>query len=142
MEKRYATTFIYSYAMARLAIIGSRDFNNYKFLEETCKNFIKQNNIINPTIISGGAKGADSFAEIFASICKYKFIKFPAEWDKYGKQAGIIRNEKIINNSDIVLAFWDGKSRGTQHSINIAKSKNIPIYIYFGVKYDSFFINC
>ena len=58
-------------------------------------------------------------------------VIFPAEWKKYGKRAGYIRNHDIIKNSDHVVAFWDGKSRGTLHSIELARDKyHIPIDVY------------
>lgn len=107
----------------KLAIIGGRDFINYELLKETMKS------IECKTIISGGARGADSLGSIYAKTNGINFVLFKAEWDKYGKSAGFIRNELIINECDKVLAFWDGESKGTAHSIELAKKQKKPIEI-------------
>ncbi len=54
---------------------------------------------------------------------------FIAEWDKYGKSAGYIRNRLIVQESDMIVAFWDGKSKGTKHSIDQATLKKIPLLL-------------
>jgi len=72
-------------------------------------------------IISGGARGADTLAEMYARHRALPVKVFPAEWDKYGKSAGFRRNADIVKNSDIIVAFWDGKSKGTKHTIDLAR---------------------
>ena len=117
----------------KIAIVGGRDFNNYELLKWSVINAMDVNYYTEEntkhTIVSGGAKGADSLGEKFAD--EFNFYKqiYRANWDLYGKQAGFIRNISIIENADIVFAFWDGKSKGTQHSINLAKQKNKELYI-------------
>jgi hypothetical protein len=64
-------------------------------------------------VVSGGAKGVDTAAERFAEAAKLPFKLFPADWDKYGKGAGFIRNEQMAKYADALLAVWDGFSRGT-----------------------------
>ena len=92
----------------RVAIVGSRTFNNYNLLEKTiCNKMVGSINLI----VSGGAKGADSLAEKFAKKHNISMRIFSAEWDKYGRGAGYIRNKLIIDNADVVFAFWDGKVR-------------------------------
>lgn len=107
----------------KLAIIGSRTFNDYGVLKKECDNLIIEE------IISGGAKGADSLGEKYAIENNIKFTIFKPDWKKYGKRAGFLRNIDIINSSDSVLAFWDGNSKGTQHSINLAHKHNKPVTI-------------
>ena len=107
----------------KIAVIGSRTFNDFTLLEDTLNNF----NI--DTIISGGAKGADKLAEEYADKYNIKTLIFEANWKKYGNAAGPIRNKFIIENADYVIAFWDGKSKGTLSSINIAKKLNKTIKI-------------
>lgn len=104
-----------------IAIIGSRTFSNYELLSVIIKNFLSENNIKVNSIISGGAKGADSLAEQFALENNLEMIIFKPDWKKFGKKAGIIRNTIIIDNSDTVFAFWDGKSSGTKDAINKAE---------------------
>ena len=109
----------------KIAVIGSRDFNDYVFLSESLK-FLSSAD----TIISGGARGADSLAERYAKENQINFVVFPADWDKFGKSAGYRRNVDIITECDSVIAFWDGKSRGTKHSIDIAKKQNKHVLIH------------
>jgi hypothetical protein len=117
----------------RLAIIGSRTFEDYDTLEaEILKNF----NISEiEEVISGAAPGADRLGAQFAKKYGIKLREFPADWNnlthqdakirpnKWGKlydaNAGFRRNKDIIDASDVVIAFTNG-SRGTQHSINLA----------------------
>ena len=83
-----------------------------------------------PTVIHGGAPGADVLAGHEARKLGMKVHVFPADWKKHGKRAGILRNLKMLEEEpDLVLAFWDGKSFGTAHTISVAKERNIPIEI-------------
>lgn len=103
----------------KLAIIGSRGFDDFDFMEQEVKR--QFTNLIGiDTIVSGGARGADTLGELLAD--KYSIPKkiFLADWNKHGKKAGYIRNVDIIKNADFVLAFWDGQSRGTKHAIELA----------------------
>jgi predicted Rossmann fold nucleotide-binding protein DprA/Smf involved in DNA uptake len=102
-----------------LGIVGSRDFDNYKVLRNIIRTHFITWDIDN--IVSGGAKGADTLAEQYADEFGINKIILPADWDKYGKRAGFIRNRDIWNNSDVVVAFWDGESKGTKHSFDLAK---------------------
>jgi hypothetical protein len=77
-------------------------------------------------VISGAARGADKLGEQWAINNNIKTLIFPADWDKYGKAAGFIRNEDIIKNCDGVIAFWDHKSNGTKHSILLCEKYNKP----------------
>lgn len=99
----------------KVAVVGSRDFNDIDLMVDT----LGQYEITE--IISGGARGADSLAEDFADAAGIKKTIFPANWAKYGKAAGYFRNTKIIRNCDVCIAFWDGKSRGTKSSIDLCK---------------------
>ncbi len=83
-----------------------------------------------PIIVSGGARGIDSLAEIEAKNLKIKTIIFKPDWDRYGKKAGFLRNILIINEADKVIAFWDGASKGTKHSIDLAIKQDKPLDIY------------
>jgi hypothetical protein len=100
----------------KLAVIGSRGFNDYGLLKETLEQYkgVEQ-------FISGGARGADLLGERWARENNIPTKIFKPDWDKHGKAAGFIRNKDIISNADLVIAFWDGVSKGTQHSINLAK---------------------
>lgn len=97
-----------------VAVVGSRSFDNYELMTETLKDI----NI--DTIISGGAMGADKFAELYAKENNLPLIIIKADWT-IGKKAGPLRNTEIVKMSDIVVAFWDGESNGTRDSIRKAK---------------------
>ena len=113
----------------KLAIVGSRTFNNYEMLVE----FIQKNyNIDDIThIVSGGAKGADSLGEQFAEEFDKEKIIFPANWKKYGKSAGFKRNADIIENCDECICFWNGFSHGTKHDIELCEKMNKPYKICY-----------
>jgi hypothetical protein len=111
--------------MVKLAIIGSRTFNNYKLLEQELEQYKDKVSLV----ISGGAKGADSLGEFWAKENNIKTLIFLPDWDKYGKRAGFIRNEDIIKNCDCVIAFWDGVSSGTKHSLSLCEKYSKPYKI-------------
>lgn len=97
----------------KIAIIGSRTLcvkNIDRYLPETVSE-----------IVSGGAKGIDSCAAEFAHKNSIKLTVFLPEYEKYGKIAPIVRNKAIVEYSDLVIAFWDGKSKGTLSVINYCK---------------------
>ena len=106
----------------KISIIGSRNFNDYLLVESTILENLELSEI--KMIISGGAVGADSLGEIFAKKYNIETKIFYPDWKLFGRAAGIIRNKDIINNCDIVFAFWDGKSKGTKNSLDIAKKVN------------------
>lgn len=80
-------------------------------------------------VVSGGAKGADQFGEKWASEKSLEIKQFLAEWDKYGKRAGPLRNKVMAENAHGLLAVWDGSSRGTASMIDLAKAAGLRIYI-------------
>ena len=114
----------------RIVVAGCRDYNNYneaKKYIDFCISKIKENNTL--VFISGGCKGADMLGERYAKENGYKIERYIAQWDKYGKSAGPIRNEKMAEIGDYVICFWDGKSRGTKTMIDYAKEQGKPIKI-------------
>lgn len=104
-----------------LAIVGSRNFNDYDLLEKTILDLYDVRKI--KYIVSGGAYGADKLAEDFSEKYKIDTKIYIPEWDIYGKKAGYLRNVKIIENCDEVIAFWDNESPGTKITIDLAKKK-------------------
>lgn len=107
--------------MYKIGVVGSRTFRDYSKLETVLEKFLPF------ILVSGGARGADSLAKWFAVKHKLVRIIYTPNWKKYGRAAGFVRNTKIINDSDMLIAFWDGKSKGTKDSIEKARIKNIPI---------------
>ena len=81
-------------------------------------------------IVSGGACGIDACAREYAQQHGLKLTEYLPEYSKYGRGAPLKRNITIIENADLVLAFWDGTSRGTKYVIDNCKKCNIPIEIH------------
>lgn len=82
------------------------------------------------TIIVGGAKGADTLAADAGRRRGNPILTFLADWETHGKRAGIMRNLQMLDEQpDLVLAFWDGASPGTGHTIDEAKRRAIPVEV-------------
>ena len=123
----------------KLAIVGSRTFDNYELLVDTIfRNVNLLSNV--QSIVSGGATGADSLAERFAEEHLIEKIIFKPNWNFYGKSAGYKRNVDIVQNSDLVMVFWDGKSKGAEHDVKIAKDlkKQLIVVYYLTGKIEKF----
>ena len=88
----------------------------------------EEHEVINPVIISGTARGPDQLGEKWAGLRGFPVLRMPADWSKHGKKAGYIRNQKMVRTADAVVVFWDGESRGTRHTMNIAKEMDKPLY--------------
>jgi hypothetical protein len=114
----------------KLAIIGSRSFKDKHKLELA----INELNLDIDTVVSGGALGADKLGEEWAKNQGKKVELHLPEWAKYGRSAGIIRNKAIVESCDFCLAFWDGKSKGTNSSLELCKKLGIP---YKVIEYQS-----
>lgn len=114
----------------RVIIAGCRDYNNYieakKYIDFCISEIRKTNEIV---IVSGGASGADAIGERYAFDNGFKVEKYPANWKKYGKGAGPIRNKQMAEICDYIICFWDNKSKGTKSMIDYAKRLNKPIKI-------------
>ncbi len=78
-------------------------------------------------IISGGAKGVDTLAEQYADTHKISKLILRPKYEKYGKAAPLKRNETMVDLADEILVIWDGKSKGTRHTVNYAKKKSKPM---------------
>jgi len=113
----------------KVAIIGSRNFNNYKLFTEEVKRILKEKEWAIDEVVSGGASGADRLAWQYALVQKIKYTEFPADWKKFGKRAGHMRNTDIINYADVVIAFWDMSSPGTKDSIDKAAMQGKPLVV-------------
>jgi predicted Rossmann fold nucleotide-binding protein DprA/Smf involved in DNA uptake len=110
----------------KIGIVGSRTFNDYLFMKQILDRFFPCNKII-----SGGAKGADSLAAKYAKESNIELKEFLPDWNRYGKSAGFKRNKQIVDASDIIVAFWDGESRGTANTISLAHEQNKTVYRYW-----------
>ncbi len=107
----------------RVIIAGSRKFHNLEFLTKKMDALLANQTEV--TIISGTAMGADKTGEEYAALRKFPVERYPANWDKYGKAAGPIRNEEMAKVADAAVIFWDGKSPGSKNMIATAEKYNL-----------------
>jgi len=116
--------------MIKVIIAGGRNFDDFNKLCQVCDMFLQdQNNI---EIVSGAYKGADFLGERYAAERNYPIKQFPADWRRYGKSAGLKRNAEMAAYADILIAFWDGESKGTKHMIELAEQAELNVkVIYF-----------
>lgn len=114
--------------MFRVIIAGGRDFNDYLLLRETMDNLL-QNITEEIVVVCGQARGADTLGEQYAKERGYRVDYYPADWKRYGKRAGYLRNEQMAQNADALVAFWDGKSRGTKLMIELAKQYGLKVRV-------------
>ena len=122
--------------MLKMIIAGGRDFNDYGLL-------LDYMNLLEPDlaffngaeqtgleIVSGACRGADALGERFAREFDLQITQFPADWAAYGKSAGPRRNRLMADYADVLVAFWDGKSRGTKHMIDTAREAGLEVHVF------------
>jgi hypothetical protein len=115
--------------MTTLAIVGSRDFSDYPYLKSKIEEVLAKYPTISH-IVSGGARGADSMSDRIADTFHLSLNHINAEWKKYGRRAGPIRNQKVINEADLVIAFPLGASPGTRDAISRAKKAGKEVIVW------------
>lgn len=106
----------------KVAVIGSRNLTIANLGDYLPENVTK--------IISGGARGIDSCARAYAFDHGIPLLEFLPDYEKFGRFAPLKRNLDIIGHADYVLAFWDGKSRGTKYVIDICRERKVPLRIF------------
>ena len=113
----------------RVIIEGCRDFDDYELLKEKCDYFLQDEKKEDVVIISGHASGADALGERYAQERGFQLETFPADWKAHGRAAGPIRNARMASAANALIAFWDGKSRGTKNMIETAKNHNLKVVV-------------
>ena len=121
--------------MIKVIIAGSRDFNDFDLLDVKVTEILRDRDEQEIEIISGTARGADTLGEQYALKYGYKLVRYPADWNNYGRRAGYLRNANmaryaIMDSSlGILIAFWDGISRGTKSMIDLATQYGLEVYV-------------
>lgn len=111
----------------RVIVCGSRTWADSAKIAERLKALPK-----NTTVIHGGARGADRLAAAEARKLGLRVKVYRADWDRYGKRAGIIRNYRMAEaGADLCIALWDGSSSGTKHMIDEARRHGIPVEVIY-----------
>lgn len=117
----------------RVIIAGGRDFDDYVYMSTKLNELFNDPNTFNNKaikVISGMAKGADTLGIRYADEHKLTKILFPANWKEYPRIAGFLRNNDMLSVATHLIAFWDGKSNGTKHMIEIAQMKGISVWVF------------
>ncbi len=112
----------------KVIVAGSRTFKSYEFMCDWLDHYLRFKHP-DVQIISGGAPGADKLAERYAKETNYPCMIIKADWNTYGKSAGYRRNVEMAELADAAVVFWDGKSRGAKHMIDIATKKQLPLKV-------------
>lgn len=112
----------------KIAIVGSRKYPHEDFVREFVGRLI-QAQPAGLTLVTGGAKGVDSWAQEEAFMFEVPVQTFLPDWDTHGKAAGVLRNTTIVAHSERVVAFWDGESRGTLDTIRkaVLQKKHVQV---------------
>ena len=121
----------------RIIVAGTRTFSDYELLRSKLDDFICKLKQKHPdkqvVIITGAAKGADQLGSLYAKNHNIPLKEFPADWNTYGRAAGPIRNQQMLDyalrETPALIVFWDGESRGTKNMMNIAKRHNVQTEI-------------
>lgn len=112
----------------KVAVVGSRNCrpSDYRILEKYIPGNVSE-------IVSGGASGIDTLAKRYAELHRIRLTEFVPDYHNKNispRSAPIIRNKKIVEYSDLVLAFWDGVSRGTSHTIEFCIQSGVPVKVF------------
>jgi hypothetical protein len=118
----------------RLLVSGSREWSNRDYLFGVLDGIHASQDVT--VLIEGEARGADELSREWANGHRIKVLPFPAKWDEQGRAAGVIRNESMIRSGrpELVVAFWNGTSKGTAHLISAAREAGLEVWIFTGPK--------
>lgn len=114
--------------MINVIIAGSRGFEDFETLVRVCDESLKRYS--NITVICGGATGADQLGEKYARCRGFHLVKFLPDWEQFGKKAGFFRNLQMAEASNMLIAFWDGQTKGTKMMIQLAKQKQLIVKVH------------
>lgn len=111
-------------------IAGSRDITNYRLVSNCIREAWAEIEGGITEIVSGGAMGVDRMGELFAQSACLPLKVIPADWKRHGNAAGPIRNREMAKYADVLIAIWDGESRGTRNMISEARKRGLQVFIF------------
>ena len=114
--------------MFKLIVAGSRSFSDFDRLAADLDRLLVRR-FPDVEIVSGGAAGADALAERYARSRGLAFRAFPADWRRWGKLAGPIRNRQMADYGSAAVVYWDGRSRGTADMISSASAAGLRVVV-------------
>lgn len=109
----------------KVIIAGSRHFDDYDKLKDQCSQILSGRTV--DAILCGECSGADVLGKRWAEENGINVESFPADWKRYGKAAGVKRNAEMAKHADMLIAFWNGQSRGTLSMIRLMQGKEVEI---------------
>ena len=119
----------------KVLVCGSRSITNKSWVHAQIEKYVQElkssspTNLTNPVLIEGEARGVDSLAKEYAIEHNWSIEACPADWEKFGKSAGYIRNDAMVKKADFVIILWDGESRGTKHDIDLCRRRYYKPYV-------------
>lgn len=113
--------------MFKVIVAGTRSFDDYELLRAKMDRLTSRQRDVE--IVSGTARGADQLGERYAAERGLPIKRFPADWNTYGKSAGYRRNAEMAEYADAAVVFWDGKSKGSKHMIDLARAKGLEVRV-------------
>lgn len=119
----------------RMIVAGGRDYSNQNVVNyyiDRVRNVCDSRGL-NLVIVCGMATGADTLGRNYAISNGLEVLEFPANWNRYGKSAGYIRNKEMGNIADSAIVFWDGRSKGSKLMIDIMHELKKPV---IAISYD------
>jgi len=111
----------------KVIVAGGRKIKDYSLV----KLAIQESGFDVAEIVSGMAEGVDSLGIRYGRENNISISRFPANWDKFGKSAGVIRNIQMAKYADALIAIWDGKSKGTGHMVRDAIKRGLKVYVKY-----------
>ena len=115
--------------MFKVVVTGSREWKNARYIHDAFKRLSDQHGT-EVEIINGTARGADQMCAEIADNFQFVVRDVPADWSRYGRSAGFKRNVQMLEmQPDLVLAFWDGTSKGTKHTIDEARKRGLKVCV-------------
>lgn len=113
----------------RMIVAGGRDYSNQNIVNyyiDRVKDVCDSRGL-NLVIVCGMATGADTLGRNYAISNGLEVLEFPADWNKYGKSAGYVRNKEMGDVADSAIVFWDGRSKGSKLMIDIMHELKKPV---------------
>ena len=117
----------------RTIIAGSRSIIDLKYIVAA----VKESTFDISVIIEGEANGVDVLVWRYGMINNIPVEPFLAKWNEFGKSAGYKRNVEMANNAEALILVWDGKSKGSKHMLDVAKTKGLKTFVYIPEEYQN-----
>lgn len=113
----------------RVIIAGSRRINRPSIVLLAVREAERKSGIVITEVVSGRAPGVDALGERYAAARGIRIKLFEAQWERFGRSAGFIRNSAMSDYAEALIAVWDGSSPGTLDMILKAKNRGLKVHI-------------